>query len=73
MQNGNCLFNGTSLSLVGDNSRAHKFRVMVAVELHLNATYAQHLALKSVYDDEKRQSSYIMGGKLFFSRKVRLN
>ena len=40
----------------------HKHRVMAAaVKLHLNATYAQHLALKSVY--EKRQ--YVMGGKLF--------
>ena len=38
-------------------------RVMAAaVKLHLNATYAQHLALKSVY--EKRQ----VGGKLFSSK-----
>ena len=34
-------------------SLAHKLRVMAAVKQHLNATYAQHLALKSVY--EKRQ------------------
>ena len=53
-----------SLSLGGDNSLADKLRVMAAVELHLNATYGQHLALKSFY--EKRQ--YIMmSGKLFFS------
>ena len=46
----------------GGNSMTHKHRVMAAaVKLHLNATYAQHLALKSVY--EKRQ--YVMGGKLF--------
>ena len=36
---------------------------MAAVKLHLNATYAQHLALKSVY--EKKQC--IMSGKLFSS------
>ena len=53
-----------SLSLVGDNSLAHKLTVMAAVKLHLNATYAQHLALKSIY--EKRQC--IMGGKLFSCR-----
>ena len=34
--------------------------VMAAIELHLYATYAQHLALKSVY--EKKE--YIIGGKL---------
>ena len=45
--------NSASLSLVGGNSLAHKLRVMAALKLHLNATYAQHLALKSVY--EKRQ------------------
>ena len=50
--------------MVGSNSLAHKFRVMEAVKLHLNATYAQHIALKLVY--EKRQ--YIMGDKLFFSK-----
>ena len=44
------LFNSASLSLVGDHSLVHKLRVMAAVELHLNATYAQHLALKSVYE-----------------------
>ena len=49
MPNGNCLFNSASLSLVGDKSLAHKFRVMAAVRLHLNATYAQHLTMKSVF------------------------
>ena len=43
---------------------AHKRRVMAAVKIHLNATYAQHLALKSGF--EKRQ--YEMGGKLFSSK-----
>ena len=64
--NGNCLLfnNSGSFSLLGDNSLAHKLRVMAAVKLHLNATYPQHLALESVY--EKRQ--YIMDGKLFSSR-----
>ena len=57
MPNGNCLFNWTSLSLVGDNSLSHKLRVMVSVELHLNGTCAQHLALKWVYDDDKRQGT----------------
>ena len=47
----------TSLSLVGDNSLLHKLRVIVSVELHLNGTCAQHLVLKSVYDDEKRQGT----------------
>ena len=42
------LFNSASLSLVEDNSLARKFRVVVALEIYLNATYAQHLALKSV-------------------------
>ena len=43
----------------GGNSMTH--RVMAAaVKLHLNATYAQHLALKSVYDDVKRQGSSII-------------
>ena len=48
MPNGNCRFSSASLSLVGDNSLVHELRVMAAVELHLNATYAQHPALKSV-------------------------
>ena len=74
MANENCLFNLASLLLVGDNSLAHKQRVMVAAKLHLNATCAQHLALKSVYDVETRQARYIMGGsKLFSSRTVCLN
>ena len=65
MPNENCLLsNSASLSLVGDNSLAHKLTVMAAVKLHLNATYAQYLALKSIY--EKRQC--IMGGKLFSCR-----
>ena len=42
--------NSAFLSLVADNSLVHKLRVMAAVELHLNATYAQHLVLKSVYE-----------------------
>ena len=54
--------NSASLPLVGDNSLAHKSRVVAAVELHLNASYAQHLALESVY--EKRQYK-IMGGSHF--------
>ena len=68
--NGNYMFSSASLSRVGDNSLAHKCRVMIAVKLHLNATYAQNLAqlklklLKSVY--EKRQQ--IMGGQLFSSK-----
>ena len=37
---------------------------MEAVELHLNATYAQDLALKSVYEENQ----YIMSGKLFSSK-----
>ena len=63
MLNENYLFNSASLSSRGDTSLVHKLRVMAAVELHLNATYAQNFALKSVY--EKRQ--YTMGGKLFSS------
>ena len=45
--------NSASLSMVGENSPGQNLRVMAAVEQHLNPTYAQHLALKSVY--EKRQ------------------
>ena len=65
--NENFLFkNSVSLSLVEGNTLAHKLRVITAVKLQLNATYSQHLELKSVY--EKRQ--YIMGGKLFSSKKM---
>ena len=47
----------------GGNSMTH--RVMAAaVKLHLNATYAQHLALKSVYE----KKANIMSGNLFASR-----
>ena len=63
MSNGNYLFNSASLSLIGENSLVHKLRVMTAVELNLNATYAQHLAVKPVYE----KGQYIMGGKLFSS------
>ena len=43
--------NSASLSLVGgSNSLAHKLRVIAAVKLYLNAAYAQHLALKPVYE-----------------------
>ena len=68
MPNGNCLFSSASLSLVADNSLVHELRVMAAVSsyIHLNATYAQYLALKSVYEKNK----YVMGGKLFSSYKT---
>ena len=36
MPNGNYLFNSASLSLVSDNSLAHKLRLITSVELHLN-------------------------------------
>ena len=39
---------------------------MAAVEIYLNVTYDQHLALKLVY--EKRQQK--MSGKLFSSRTM---
>ena len=40
----------------------HELRVMVAIDLHVNATYyAQHPALKSVYG----KSQPVIGGKLF--------
>ena len=39
----------------------HELRVMVAIDLHVNATYyAQHPALKSVYG----KSQPVIGGKL---------
>ena len=50
MSNGSCLCNSTSSLLVGDTSQMHKLKVTAAVKLHLKATYAQHLALKSVYE-----------------------
>ena len=44
----------------------HELRVMAAVEPHLYAPCAKHLALKSVYG----KSHYIKSGKLFLSRVV---
>ena len=44
----------------------HELRGMAAVEPHLYATCAKHLALKSVYG----KSKYIKSGKLFLSRLV---
>ena len=55
--NGNYLFNSASLSRVGDNSLAHKLRVMTAVKLHLNATLyptSCAIALKAVYEKGNR-------------------
>ena len=49
------------VSLAGDNSLAYDLRMMAAVELHLNTTYAQHTGLKSAYG----KSQYVTGGKLF--------
>ena len=67
MQNGNSLFSSASLSLVGQKSLVHELRVMAAisllVELHVNITYVQHPALRSV--NGKSQS--VMSGKLFSS------
>ena len=40
-----CLFSTASFSLVVDNSLVHD-EISAAVELHLDATYTQHLALK---------------------------
>ena len=37
---------------------------MADVELHLNATYSEHLTVKSIYEN----SRYVMGGKLFYSK-----
>ena len=34
--------------LVRNNSLVHEVKINAAVEIHLNATYAQHPALKSV-------------------------
>ena len=61
-----CLFSSASLSLVGDNLLVHELRVMATVELHLNETYDQHVALKSVNE----KSQYKMRGKLFSSRTL---
>ena len=67
MPNGNCLLvSSASLSVAGDNYLLHELRVTAAVKLHLNSTYAQNLALKSVYE----KSKYIIGGKLFSSKTV---
>ena len=38
----------------------HELRVMAAIDLHVNATYAQHPTLKSVYG----KSQPVIGGKL---------
>ena len=40
------------MSLVADNSLVHELRMIAAVELHVNATYTQHPALKSVYENK---------------------
>ena len=50
LPNGKCLFRFATFSLVGDSSLVHKLRVMAAVVLHLNATNAQHPALKLVHE-----------------------
>ena len=47
---------------LGDNSVVHELRVMVAADLHVNTTYAQHLALKSVCYGK---SQPVICGKLF--------
>ena len=61
LPNGNCLFGTAYFSLVGDNSLVHELGIMAGVELHLNASYARHPALKSL--SEKIES--VIGGKLF--------
>ena len=58
MPNRNCHLSSESLSLVGDNSLVHEIRKMAAVELHLNARYAQNSALKSVYEKSQWVVSY---------------
>ena len=45
----NFLFSSASLPLVGDNSLMHELGLLAAVKLHLNATFAQDPAWKSVY------------------------
>ena len=50
MSNGNFLFSSASI-VIGrylDNSLVHELRVMAAVELHANATYAQGPALNEI-------------------------
>ena len=61
--NGSCLFSSSIIVIDRrDNSLVHV--EMATVELHVNATYAQHPALKSVYGksqsvtDDKLFSSY---------------
>ena len=64
------MFNSVSFSLVGDKPFVcMNLRVMAAVELHLNATYAPHSALKSVH--EKSQS--VLGQGLQDSKTSNLN
>ena len=36
----------------------HELRVMAAVELHLNATYAQHPTFKSAYEKKPIRNSF---------------
>ena len=55
------------MSLVGHNPPVYKLRMMVSVQLHVNATYySEYPALKSVY--EKIQS--VMDGKLLSSYRA---
>ena len=51
MSNGNFLFSSASIVIgryLGENSLVHELRVMAAVELHANATYAQGPALNEI-------------------------
>ena len=48
------------------NSLVHEILVMAAVELHVNATYAQHPALKSDYGKDES----VIAVKLFSSNRT---
>ena len=54
------------MALGRDKSLVHGLTLMGAAEFHINATYSQHITLKSVYE----KSQYITVGKSFFSRTV---
>ena len=55
------------MSLVADNSLVHQLRMIAAVELHVNATYTQHPALKSVYENKPISCQQWVVSQLFSS------
>lgn len=53
---GNCLYSSVSLAMVGDNSLVESLRVMVSIELFLNANfYCNHPSFHSIFAKHKEK------------------